>query len=149
MNISAKGKYALQLLTYLGVWGNSGHPITLKQIAASEVLSDKYLWQVSRQLKAAGLIKSVSGPRGGFIMAMPASSITLAEALAVFDPELFRRPDSGEEARATNRTACSRVVEDKLKDLSRNLERMLISVTIGDLVEEYRSQETKASFYQI
>ena len=149
MNISTKGRYALQLLTYLGVEAESGRLISLKQVASSEGLSEKYLWQVASQLKAAGLINALPGPRGGFVLSKPASSISLAEALVVFEPALFRASAAGPDPSAAQRTVYCSVVEDHLRQLDDKLERLLLATTIGDLVTECRTRQGGGCVYQI
>jgi len=146
MNISTKGKYALQLLTYLGVTVNSQRLTTLKEVALSEGLSEKYLWQVASQLKAAGLIKSVPGPRGGFVLSKAAATITLAEALLVFEPELFRAPGLPEVAQ--NSHPCA-TVEDKLREIDGKVEQILMAANIGELVDECRKRRSEDYAYQI
>ena len=147
MNISSKGKYALQLLTFLGIAGGANRMTTLKEVAQSEGLSEKYLWQVASQLKNAGIIKAVPGPRGGFVLAKDPNNVTLAEALSIFEPELFRAPLRHGSA-SKNTSICS-IIEKKFSALDAQIELLLAGATIEELISEHRKNIDQSYSYQI
>ena len=80
MKISTKGRYALRLMMDLAE-NNTGSPISLKDVAKRQDISDKYLEQIIMPLARAGVVKSVRGVKGGYILARPASEITAGEVL--------------------------------------------------------------------
>lgn len=65
MKISTKGRYALRLMLDLAM-NNTGDPIRIKDIAARQEISDKYLEQIVSVLNKAGYVKSIRGPQGGY-----------------------------------------------------------------------------------
>ncbi len=65
MKISTKGRYALRLMLDLAQH-NTGEPVRIKDIAARQELSDKYLEQIISVLNKAGFVKSIRGPQGGY-----------------------------------------------------------------------------------
>ena len=76
MNISTRTRYGTRLMLELGL--NYGkEPLLLREIAASQEISEKYLSQIIIPLKAAGLVNSFRGARGGYILAKPPKQITL------------------------------------------------------------------------
>jgi len=58
-----------------------GKPVQLKQIAAGQSLSQRYLEQLVVPLKGAGLLKSVAGKRGGYYLARDARDITIGQVV--------------------------------------------------------------------
>lgn len=67
MKISTKGRYALRLMLDLAL-NNTGEPVSLKDIAKRQKISDKYLEQIISVLNKAGYVKSVRGAQGGYIL---------------------------------------------------------------------------------
>lgn len=78
MKLSTKGRYALRLMLELAQ-GQSRQPMLLRDIASRQQISPRYLEQLVLNLKAAGLVKSVRGARGGFLLARPAEKISLLD----------------------------------------------------------------------
>ena len=68
MKVSTKGRYALRLMLDLAQQGN-GELVTIKNIAARQGISEKYLEQIISALKRAGYVKSLRGAQGGYRLA--------------------------------------------------------------------------------
>ena len=67
MKISTKGRYALRMMLELAK--NQGDkPVSIKEIAAKQDISEKYLEQIIAVLNKAGYVKSVRGPQGGYML---------------------------------------------------------------------------------
>ena len=69
MKISAKGRYAVQVMVDLAMH-NTGECIKVKEIAARQGISEKYLEQIIGLLNKAGYVKSVRGAQGGYTVGM-------------------------------------------------------------------------------
>lgn len=67
MKISTKGRYALRLMMDLAE-NNNGSPISLKDVARRQEISDKYLEQIISILNKAGYVRSVRGAQGGYML---------------------------------------------------------------------------------
>jgi len=78
MKISTRSRYGLRLMTVLAHRYGTGL-IHLKDIAAQEKISEKYLSQLILPLKASGLVRSGQGAWGGYMLAKPPNQITLRE----------------------------------------------------------------------
>ena len=61
MKISTKGRYAMRLMLDLAL-NNTGAPISLKDVARRQEISDKYLEQIISVLNRAGYVRSVRIP---------------------------------------------------------------------------------------
>lgn len=84
MKLTTKGRYGLRLMLDLAMHEGSG-PVLLKDIARRENLSEKYLWSLMTPLKAAGLVRSLRGAKGGYLLARPADEITLKDILKTLE----------------------------------------------------------------
>ena len=81
MLISSKGRYALRLMIYIAAFGDEDGKIALREVAERENISLKYLEQLVRPLMNAGLLKSVRGKGGGYMLAKPAEEIRAGDVL--------------------------------------------------------------------
>jgi Rrf2 family iron-sulfur cluster assembly transcriptional regulator len=76
MRITTKGRYALRAIVNLAS-GGQDKPIPIKRIAEDEEISPEFLEQIFFRLKKAGIIRSVRGPGGGFMLNQEPGSISL------------------------------------------------------------------------
>lgn len=82
MKISTKGRYAIQLVIDVARYQDAG-PVSLRQAAEREQISEKYLEQLARQLTRGGVLKSTRGAHGGYTTARPANELTAGDVLRV------------------------------------------------------------------
>lgn len=87
MMISTKGRYGLRLILDIAK-ESRGKPVPIKEISRRQDISDKYLEQIIMQFTKAGLVKSVRGAQGGYILTKPASEITAGEVLRAAEGSL-------------------------------------------------------------
>jgi len=69
------------MMIYLADHSDTKQPVKLKTIAEAQSLPFKYLEQLVVSLKNAGLIKSVQGKQGGYLLARPADKIFALDIL--------------------------------------------------------------------
>ena len=87
MIISTKGRYGLRAMFELAkAWGEG--PLSLRQIAAAQGLSEPYLEQIFPSLKSAGLVESTRGAGGGYRLLQPPSDISVGSVLTALEGEL-------------------------------------------------------------
>ena len=78
MRLTTKGRYAVTAMLDLAI--NAGiSPTSLGDISQRQGISLSYLEQLFARLRRAGLVKSVRGPGGGYLLALPASEITVPD----------------------------------------------------------------------
>lgn len=80
MMISTKGRYGLRLILDIAA-ASDGKPVPVKDIAKRQDISEKYLEQIIMQMSKAGLVKSVRGAQGGYVLAKDPSEISAGEVL--------------------------------------------------------------------
>jgi Rrf2 family cysteine metabolism transcriptional repressor len=84
MKISTKGRYGLTIMMELANRYGEGQ-ISLKSIAQRHGLSEHYLEQLVAPLRNAGLVKSVRGAYGGYILSRPPEEITAGDVIRVLE----------------------------------------------------------------
>lgn len=87
MKISTKGRYALRLMLDLAVY-NTGEPISLKDIAKRQEISEKYLEQIISVLSKGGMVQSVRGAQGGYFLRREPRDYTVGEILRLTEGDL-------------------------------------------------------------
>lgn len=133
MSISSKGKYALKLLLDLAVYGVE-KPVTIKDIAKRQNISEKYLEQIVTTLRVAGYVKSMRGSNGGYMLAMKPEDYTVAMILKVTEGRISPMSCVGVNAKSCeNRTSCVTVrIWEKLDTAINNV---LEGVTLLEMKE--------------
>jgi Rrf2 family protein len=79
MKLSTRARYTLRLLISIARQSQGDQAISLKQVADKTHISRRYLEQLAIGLKNAGLIRGLSGRGGGYLLARPASEITIGQ----------------------------------------------------------------------
>ena len=80
MKISTKGRYALRMLIDLAEHQNDGY-IALKDIAARQNISKKYLEQIVAVLNKSDVLQTNRGVRGGYRLAQSPDKYTVGDIL--------------------------------------------------------------------
>lgn len=84
MKISTKGRYGLTIMMELAAKFGEG-PISLKSIAEKNNLSEHYLEQLIAPLRNAGLVKSIRGAYGGYILSKAPAEITTGDVIRILE----------------------------------------------------------------
>lgn len=87
MKISTKGRYALRLMLDLAK-NCTGEPISLKDVASRQDISDKYLEQIISILNKAGFVRSVRGAQGGYLLRRKPEEYTVGDILRLTEGSL-------------------------------------------------------------
>jgi len=86
MRLSTKGRYGVRAMFDLTMHRSAG-PISVKSISRRQGISINYLEQIFNQLGRAGLIQSIRGPGGGFILSRTPGEIKILDIIkAVKEP---------------------------------------------------------------
>src|SRR5437588_4231782 len=85
MRISAKAEYACVAMLELAANHADAQPVRIKAIADAQGIPPRFLVQILLQLKTAGLVASVRGAAGGYQLARPPESVSLAQVITAID----------------------------------------------------------------
>lgn len=133
MNLSRRTDYAVRAAIDLALQGQDGL-VQLREIAARQAIPEKYLEQLLRALKTAGVVVAMRGSRGGYQLARPADQITL---LAVF--EAVEGPIMGEETLDDSQSAAA-VVQECWDQMTAGLKAQFARVSVAELAARYRGR---------
>ena len=87
MKISTKGRYGLRALIDIAQYSEI-EPVSISSISARQDISERYLEQLMALLKKAGLIKSIRGAGGGYVLAKDVSEISVGDVLRALEGNL-------------------------------------------------------------
>ena len=87
MKISTKGRYALRLMIDLAE-RSDGTPVSLKDVAKRQNISDKYLEQIISVLNRAGFVRSIRGAQGGYLLKKDPKEYTVGMILRLTEGSL-------------------------------------------------------------
>ncbi len=142
MKISTKGRYGLEAIVDLAVHGTQGC-VNIKSIAARCDVSEAYVLQIFLELRRAGIIDSIRGAQGGYVLAKNPSQITVNMVLTALEGKLAPVPClTGEKD-----TACNREHRCGTIGFWSNIMNIIVgvadSITIADLVRCYHHSLTE------
>lgn len=142
MRVTAVEEYGLRLMLQMASAGK-GKPMTIHEIAARETLSDAYVAKLMNQLRDAGLVDSVRGRAGGYLLTKEPDQITVFQILNglgghIYEEEYCERfPGDGD--------ACVHVGDCSLRSLWGTLEGLVNGVLARTTLSDLMQTEARAA----
>lgn len=129
MRLSTKGRYAVMAMADLAS-NSSGKPVALADIAERQEISLSYLEQLFGRLRKGGLVKSVRGPGGGYLLSRAPAEMRISDIiLAVDEPIQTTRCTPGSPAGChNNKGRC--LTHDLWEELGNQIYLYLSAVTL-------------------
>ena len=145
MKLSTKGRYAVMAMVDIAIQGESV-PVALADIAERQDISLPYLEQLFGKLRKGGQVKSIRGPRGGYVLIRHPSEMRISDIiLAVNEPIKATRCKSGSlEGCRTDKGRC--LTHDLWEELGNQIFLFLSSISLDDVIEN-RLPGMGGSFY--
>jgi Rrf2 family protein len=128
--LSQTAEYALRAVLHLAEHAPD-HPVPVGDIAQALDVPRNYLSKTLHQLARAGVVTSTFGPGGGFRLAAPAESLTLARVVEPFDSERGERHCLLGRARCADADPCP--AHARWKGISAQIEQFFAVTTVADL----------------
>ncbi len=135
MKLSTKGRYAVMAMVDLAMHSDN-KPISLADIADRQEISLSYLEQLFAKLRRGGLVRSVRGPGGGYLLAREDIETRISDIiLAVDEPIRATRCTPGQPYGCRiNKSRC--MTHDLWEELGNQIYLYLSSVTVADVVKK-------------
>lgn len=137
MKISTKGRYGLTIMIELGKLYGEG-PVPLRKIAAENELSEAYLEQLVGPLRNSGLVKSVRGAYGGYMLTRHPKEISAGDVIRVLEGPI--QPVEGIE----DEKQPQRELWVRIRDAVKNV---LDTTTIEDLAKANNGETENYMYY--
>ena len=133
MKISTKGRYALRMMIDIAENQEKGY-VALKDIAARQEISKKYLEQIALHLSQCGMLRAVRGYQGGYMLSRDAKEYTVAQILSVVEGSLATVSCLESPVNSCPRRENCKTLPLWMS-LNRRIQEYLNSVTLEDIVE--------------
>ena len=137
MKISTKGRYALRLMLDLAIH-SEGSAVPLRDVAQRQEISEKYLEQIVTQLSRAGLVRSVRGAGGGYLLTRTPEGYTVGEILRVLEGSLA--PVSCADGVGCCERADRCVTVEVWREIQAAVDGVVDHLTLADLVRRYHEK---------
>lgn len=92
MKLSVKSDYAARAVLALAKSHATGAQQRIEQVAVEQNIPPNYLVQILIELKAQGIVRSIRGKQGGYLLARPPASISMGDVLRCIHGEVFDTP---------------------------------------------------------
>src|SRR6187431_3463353 len=132
MRLTTKGRFAVTAMVDLGMRHGSG-PVTLAEISERQKISLSYLEQLFGKLRRHGLVDSVRGPGGGYNLARPAESVSVADVILAVDEPIDATQCAGRENCLDDRRC---MTHELWAGLNSHIFHYLRSITLAELVRQ-------------
>ena len=134
MKLSTKGRYGLRAMVDIAVYSQDS-PVPISAIAERQNISVRYLEQLLPKLKKAGIIKSIRGAQGGYMLGDILR--TLEGDLTPIDCAAF----TGDTSTCSGTKFC--VTKTVWKRINDSVQQAVDSITLQELMEESIEIHTK------
>ena len=130
MRLTTRTEYDLRAILELSESYNK-KPLKRKEISERRSISEAYLVNILLILKAAGIVSSLRGPKGGYVLSRPPSMIKVGEIVEVLDGQVDPGGFLAHQGRGQAADPATSKVWNRLRELQR---QFLYSITLEDVV---------------
>ncbi|WP_373898537.1 RrF2 family transcriptional regulator [Haloimpatiens sp. FM7315] len=134
MKLSTKGRYGVKAMVDLAVhYGDK--PVSIRSISERQSVSEYYLEQLFSPLRKSGLIKSIRGAQGGYVLNRTPQDITIADIMEVLEGPV-EISDCVDKNSCNNIDCCAtRLLWKKIKQ---SIDSVTTSITLQDMIDDYK-----------
>ncbi|MEQ8248497.1 MAG: Rrf2 family transcriptional regulator [Alphaproteobacteria bacterium] len=134
MKLSTKGRYAVMALVDLAAHGDK-RPVSLADIAERQNISLSYLEQLFGRLRRGGLVKSVRGPGGGYLLQRGPANTRIADVVLAVDENLRATRCTPGSPVGCTKDSSRCLTHDLWEELGNHIYMFLSAVTIQDVLD--------------
>lgn len=135
MNLSKKSRYGITALIDLALNSKEGH-VSLISIAERNGISPQYLEHIFAALRRAGIIRSIKGAQGGYLLGDSSSNISVADIIESLDGTYRIEKEDTTDG---NNVGISLAIQDSIIDkINDQLDEILQNTSLADLENHYK-----------
>ena len=138
MKLTSKGRYAVTAMLDVALHASVG-PVPLADISERQEISLSYLEQLFARLRKNGLVSSVRGPGGGYLLGRETHAISVGDVINAVDESIDATRCHGATGGCQSGMRC--LTHTLWSDLSARIEDFLNGITLAELVEQSDVQE--------
>ena len=145
MKLSTKGRYGVKAMVDLAIhYGDA--PVSIKTISKRQNISEYYLEQLFSPLRKAGLIKSIRGAQGGYVLSKTPDKITVSDVMYVLEGPV-EISDCIDGVECNNIDYCAtRLLWEKIKN---SIDEVMESITLQDIANDFNLMKSKSETIKI
>jgi Rrf2 family cysteine metabolism transcriptional repressor len=144
MKLSTRTRYGIRAILELAEHYGEG-PLQLRIIAHDQGVSIKYLEQLMAMLKSAGIVKSVRGSKGGYVLAKSPALVKVSECFECLEGTVITTECVDSNSYCERKNNC--MARQLWADVQNAVMGVLESMTLQSIVD--RSKNNKAIHYHI
>ncbi|HZJ57624.1 MAG TPA: Rrf2 family transcriptional regulator [Clostridia bacterium] len=137
MKLSTRGRYGLRAMFDLAM-NESQRPVPLNEIAGRQNISESYLEQLFAALRRQGLVSSVRGAHGGYLLGSSPDEIYIGQILRTLEGDIAPADCVSDEdiVGCMDADACvTRIIWEKIRD---SINQVIDSITLEDMVRQQK-----------
>ncbi|MFZ1915178.1 MAG: Rrf2 family transcriptional regulator [Dehalococcoidales bacterium] len=146
MKLSTRGRYGIRAMLDLAQHYDKGL-VLVKDVAARQQISERYLEHLFLSLKTAGLVRSIRGARGGFVLNSSPDRIRLIEIVRASEGTWSLVECVCDAGVCSRSTKCG--ARDIWVELQSVMDEMLGSLTLQDLLERQQAKEANPEIVRL
>ena len=135
MKLTSKGRYAVMALADLAKFDNR-NPVSLRDISLRQGISLVFLEQIFSKLKKNNIVKSVRGPRGGYILNKPPHEIKINNILNAVDEKVKTVQCKKESKKGCNGKATKCITHNLWDELEIHINSFFDKKSLDDLLKD-------------
>ena len=144
MKLSTRTRYGIRAILELAEnYGNG--PLQVRTIASHQNISAKYLEQLMIVLKSAGIVRSVMGSKGGYLLAKPANQIEVSDCFNCLEGPIITTECVVDDGACQYTADC--IARELWSEVQDSIMSVLQSMTLQNLLD--RSKTKRALDYNI
>lgn len=137
MKLSTKGRYGLRAMIDLAIHSKE-EAVSIASIAARQKISESYLEQLIPKLRKAGMISSVRGAGGGYMLAKPASEISVGDILRALEGNLDPVDCAGLQGESGCESSDGCVTKYVWQRINESINQTVDGINLEELIRESR-----------
>ncbi len=138
MRISTKGRYGLRLMLELGMHFGEG-PISTEAISETQEISSNYIHNIINILQSSNLIRSIRGPKGGYILTRDPLEITVLDIITALEGSIFTVDCVADSEICKRSDSC--VTRDVWSEVTSTVNEVLANITLQSLVDKQKEKD--------
>lgn len=143
MKLSTRTRFGLRIMVQIAVEGDE-FPVFARRIADTQDISQAYVDQILLPLRTGGLLRSLRGRRGGYLLSRPASAITVLDVVEVLEGPLSLVACLDEEEECERSPSC--VTRRVWKGVANTIRETLGSITLEELKKQQKQLQTPDNY---
>lgn len=144
LKLSTKGRYGLRALIDLAQYSEN-EPVSITSISDRQDISERYLEQLMAMLKKNGLVKSVRGAGGGYVLAKEMNEISVGDVLRALEGNLEPVVCTGFDQEAGCKAADNCVTKYVWQKINDSINRTVDEIKLDQLVEESKKLNSQGT----